>query len=187
MTLIQSFECLLELILVFVECSNLGKLLSFISSFSMSDKDVPAEFDPHFSSPVMLSSPSLDDELHRSTFDSILSSLIKAFVDGPVDYCQKMLLDSALHSLVGVYDYNFLKSAFGNSKGGQGILKQSCPCKFALVLDRIATQCMEHLRRSDPRLSSFTVPDLLSFIVKGMCFPTIFIISFEFFFKPFIS
>ena len=168
-------------------CSNLGKLLYFISSFSISDEDIPAEFHSHFSSQMLLSSPSLDNELHHSTFDSILSSLIKAFVDGPVDYCQKMLLDSALHSLVGVNDYNFLKSAIGNSKGCQGILQHSCPTKFALVLDKIATQCMERLCRSDPRLSIFTVPDLLSFIVKGLCSPTNFIISHEFCFKPFIS
>ncbi len=102
-----------------------------------------------------------------AAYDSILTLLINAAISGSIDYSQKVMLDSALCFLLGERDLKFLKSTFGNAKKAPNLLKLERPSKFALVLDKVATKCLEHLRRSDPELSSFTVPGLLSFITKG--------------------
>lgn len=77
------------------------------------------------------------------------------------------MLDSALHALIGEQDQKFLKAAFVKMKKSPTLLKLDRPSKFAIVLDKFTSQCLEHLRTSDPELSSFTAFGLLSFITKG--------------------
>ena len=145
-------------------------LMLFISSFSITAGNVPAEFDLDTSIPVIPPSGSVDVEPQASTLDSILSALFTAILDGTICFRQKTLLNSALCALLGTSDHTILARSLKAAKGTRTISKVSHPVKAALVLETAIARCLECLRRMDPELSSFTVPVLISFIVKGTPF-----------------
>lgn len=145
-------------------------LMIFISSFVISTGDVPADFGLDIATPALPSSGSADSEPQASTLDSILSALFTAILDGTICFRQKTLLNSALCALLGTSDHTILARSLKAAKGTRTISKVSHPVKAALVLETAIARCLECLRRMDPELSSFTVPVLISFIVKGMPF-----------------
>jgi len=142
----------------------------FISSFVISTGDVPADFGLDIATPALPSSGSADSEPQASTLDSILSALFTAILDGTICFRQKTLLNSALCALLGTSDHTILARSLKAAKGTRTISKVSHPVKAALVLETAIARCLECLRRMDPELSSFTVPVLISFIVKGTPF-----------------
>ena len=136
----------------------------------MSAADVPDEFRLSVASSVPPPSESLDSDRQASIFNSAMSSLFAAVLNGTVGHCHKIMLDCALRSLFGAHDHKILKEAFHDAKGTRSIFKMSCPAKVAAALDRSTSQCFERLCRSDPDFSSCTVSGLLSFIIKGKLF-----------------
>ena len=144
-------------------------LMLFISSFSITAGNVPAEFDLDTSIPV-IPSGSVDVEPQASTLDSIFSALFMSVLKGTVCFRQKTLLNSALCALLGTSDHKILTTSLKEVKGTRAICKVSHPVKAAVVLEKASARCVECLRRIDPELLSFAVPVLISFIARGKPF-----------------
>ena len=145
-------------------------LMLFISSFGITAGNVPAEFDLDSSIPVIPPSGSVDVEPQASTLDSIFSALFMSVLKGTVCFRQKTLLNSALCALLGTSDHKILTTSLKEVKGTRAICKVSHPVKAAVVLEKASARCVECLRRIDPKLLSFAVPVLISFIARGKPF-----------------